>query len=44
MGLKQDIAGAEVYMARANRRIGKARHADWPLAERADGCHRRGVG
>ena len=26
MSLKQDIAGAEVYMARANRRIGKARH------------------
>jgi hypothetical protein len=26
MGLKQDIAGTEVYMARATRRIGKARH------------------
>jgi hypothetical protein len=26
MGLKQGIAGTEVYMARANRRIGKARH------------------
>jgi hypothetical protein len=26
MGLKQDIAGAEVYIARANRRIGKHRH------------------
>ena len=25
MGLKQNIAGAEVYVARANRRIGKAR-------------------
>jgi hypothetical protein len=25
MGLKQDIAGTEVYMARANRRIGKQR-------------------
>lgn len=25
MGLKEDIAGAEVYMARANRRIRKAR-------------------
>jgi len=26
MGLKQDIARAEVYVARANRRIGKQRY------------------
>jgi hypothetical protein len=26
MGLKQDIADSEAYMALANRRIGKARH------------------
>ena len=26
MGLQQDIASAEAYIARANRRIGKQRH------------------